>query len=47
MNSEEKKYYSVYKTVYNYNIEYYKNFLLFMFIIISLIFILMIIKKYN
>ena len=44
---EEMKYYSMYETIYNYNTSYYKNFLLLLFIIISLIFTLMIIKKYN
>ena len=45
--NSNKKYYTVYQKVYDYNIQYYKNFLLLIIIIISIIFIIMIIKKYN
>jgi hypothetical protein len=52
MKTEEEinpnhKYYTVYQNVYDYNIQYYKSFLLIITIIISIIFIIMIIKKYN
>ena len=43
----EEKYDTTYISLYNYNTEYYKIFLLIISIILLIIFVIMIIKKYN